>query len=154
MTHRIRVAGLVRRGDEILLIHQQNHQGMRTWGFPGGRMEPTDADIFRGAEREVWEETGLRVEARQIRYVSEYLAPDMFAITLVIECHLAEDEDPTNIHLGNVMDDDHIFGVAWWQITQIRTSEEPMSRTLGESAFWEALDSANLGVYLGRHLDH
>jgi ADP-ribose pyrophosphatase YjhB (NUDIX family) len=153
MTHRIRVAGLVRKDDEILLIQQQNRHGIRSWSIPGGRLESSDSDIFRGAEREVWEETGLRVKAGQLRYVSEYLAPDLIALTLIIECHLAEDEDPNNIHLNNIMEDDNIHGVAWWPISKIPHSEEPMSQTLGKPEFWEALEMNHLTVYLGRHND-
>ena len=126
---------------------------MLRWSIPGGRLEPTDADIFRGAEREVWEETGLRVEARQLRFISEYLAPDLFALTLIIDCHLVEDEHPDNIHLGNMMEDDNIHGVAWWPIAKILESEEPMSRTLGRAEFWAALEGSAETVYLGRHND-
>jgi len=153
MIHRIRVAGLVRRGDEILLIQQQNRHGVRNWSIPGGRLESTDADIYRGAEREVWEETGLRVEARQLRFISEYLAPDLFALTLIIDCHLAEDEHPDNIHLENIMEDDNIHGVAWWPIAEIHTSDEPMSRSLNNPEFWAALEGSDGMVYLGRHND-
>jgi len=153
MTHRIRVAGLVRRGDEILLIQQQNRHGVRSWSIPGGRLEPSDSDIFRGAEREVWEETGLKVNAGSLRFVSEYLAPDLFAITLIIECNLAEDEHPDNIHLDNIMEDDNIHGVAWWPIAEIKISKESMSRTLGKLEFWDALEVPDGTVYLGRHND-
>lgn len=153
MHHRIRLAGLVRRDNEILLIQQQNRHGIRNWSIPGGRLEATDADIFRGAEREVWEETGLKVEARQLRFISEYLAPDLFALTLIIECEVAEGENPEGIHLDNMMEDDNIHAVAWWPIDRIQVSDEPMSRTLGLRAFWEAIDGANTIVYLGRHLD-
>jgi ADP-ribose pyrophosphatase YjhB (NUDIX family) len=153
MHHRIRVAGLIYRADEILLIQQQDRHGVRNWSIPGGRLESTDADIFRGVEREVWEETGLKVEARQLRFVSEYLAPDIIALTLIIECHLANDEHPDNIHLDNIMDDDNIHGVAWWPISRIRTSDEPMSQILTKQAFWDALEQAEGMVYLGRHHD-
>ena len=153
MTHRIRVAGLVRLGEEILLVQQQNRHGVRRWSIPGGRLEPSDPDIFRGAEREVWEETGLRVEARRIRFISEYLAPDLFAITLIIECQLAEGELPENIHLDNTMEDDNIHGVAWWSITGIQNTADLMSRTLGKPEFWAALEDADGVVYLGRHDD-
>jgi ADP-ribose pyrophosphatase YjhB (NUDIX family) len=153
MHHRIRVAGLVRQGDEILLIQQENRRGIRSWSIPGGRLEHSDADIFRGAEREVWEETGLKVEARQLRFISEYLAPDLFALTLIIECHLTADESPENIHLNNIMEDDNIHGVAWWPISKIKLSEAPMSRTLGNPEFWEALEMSETTVYLGRHND-
>jgi ADP-ribose pyrophosphatase YjhB (NUDIX family) len=153
MVHRIRVAGLVRKGDEILLVQQQNRHGIRSWSIPGGRLEPTDSDIFRGVEREVWEETGLKVEAGVLRFVSEYLTPDIFAVTLIIECHLANEEHPDNIHLDNIMEDDNIHGVAWWSASNIHASEEPMSRTLGLPEFWEALDGMIGVVYLGRHHD-
>ncbi|MFN0033513.1 MAG: NUDIX domain-containing protein [Saprospiraceae bacterium] len=153
MTHRIRVAGLVRRGDELLLVQQQNRHGVRSWSLPGGRLEPTDANIFEGVQREVWEETGLRVAAQRLRFVSEYLSPDVFALTLVIECRLAEDENPDNIHLNNTMDDDNIHGVAWWHTAKIHASEEPMSRTLGKPVFWQALEVEGEVVYLGRHND-
>ncbi|MFN0214449.1 MAG: NUDIX domain-containing protein [Saprospiraceae bacterium] len=153
MTQRIRVAGLVRRGDEILLIQQENRHGVRQWSIPGGRLEPTDLDMFRGAEREVWEETGLQVQAGQLRFISESLGPDLFAVTLVIECHLIEEEFSENIHLDNTMEDDNIHGVAWWSITQIKESEEPISRTLRNPEFWNALELSEGVVYLGRHDD-
>lgn len=153
MVHRIRVAGLIRRGDEILLIQQQNRHGRLTWSIPGGRLEASDADIFRGAEREVWEETGLRVQAKQLRFVSEHLAPELFALTLIIECQLEAEENPENIHLENTMEDDNIHGVAWWPISSIKSGHEPMSRTLGSELFWAALDQAEGTVHLGRHLD-
>jgi len=153
MQHRIRVAGLVRLGDEILLIQQQNRHGVPTWSIPGGRLEATDADIFRGVEREVWEETGLSVEARDIRFISEYLVPDLFAVTLIIECQLSLKEHRDNIHLNNIMEDDNIHGVAWWSASNIHDSEEPMSRMLGSPEFWEALDGTIGVVYLGRHHD-
>ena len=153
MQHRIRVAGLVRRNDEILLVQQQNRHGVRNWSIPGGRLEPTDSDIFRGVEREVLEETGLKVLAGNIRFISEYLAPDMFALTLIIDCQLVEGENGDNIHLNNIMEDDNIHGVAWWSASKIRHSEDPMSRTLSNAAFWESLEIKDSIVYLGRHND-
>jgi len=153
MQHRIRVAGLIRSGDRLLLVQQENRFGVSTWSLPGGRLEPTDDDIFRGTEREVWEETGLRVVASRLRYVSEYLAPDMFAVTLIIECQLAEDENPANIHLDNIMEDDNIHDVAWWNITELQITEAPLSRTLIRAEFWQSLEMVETTVYLGRHGD-
>lgn len=153
MTHRIRVAGLIRRDDQLLLVQQQNRHGIPTWSLPGGRLESTDPDIFRGAEREVWEETGLRVEAGQLRFVSEYLAPDLMALTLIIECDLQADEHPDNIHLDNIQEDDNIHQVAWWPISHIPVSEEPMSHTLLNPEFWQSLESGDWKMYLGRHQD-
>ncbi|MBL7809235.1 MAG: NUDIX hydrolase [Saprospiraceae bacterium] len=153
MTHRIRVAGLVRRGEEFLLIKQQDRFGRLHWSLPGGRLEPSDADMYRGAEREVLEETGLRVHAGALRYVYEYSTTDLFALTLIIECHLAEDEDPTAIHLNNTMEDDHIHDVAWWHIKHLQTDAEDISRTFKNSLFWEHLETGDSVMHLGRWED-
>lgn len=151
MTHRIRVAGLVRKGDECLLIQQLDRQGILHWSLPGGRLEPSDADMYRGVEREVWEETGLRVQAGRLLFLSEYSGFGLFALTLIIECHLLESEDPGNIHLNNTMEDDNIHGVAWWPVSSIRAAESGMSKTLGKMEFWQALEEEYTVVHLGRH---
>lgn len=153
MTHRIRVAGLVRKDDEFLLIQQQDRHGKLHWSLPGGRLEASDADMFRGVEREVLEETGLRVQAGQLLFLSEYSGPDMFALTLIFDCQLVDGENPANIHLNNTMEDDNIHDVAWWHVSQIQTAESGMSRILGNMEFWQALETAGSVVHLGRHED-
>jgi 8-oxo-dGTP pyrophosphatase MutT (NUDIX family) len=154
MHHRIRVAGLVRHEGRILLVLQQNRHGKRIWSLPGGRLEPTDDDLFSGAVREVWEETGLQVQACALRFISEYSAPDLFALTLIVECALAEGVDPEQIHLDNTMEDDNIHDVAWWPEEQIRTPLIHRSRTLGHPDFWLALDAGMSQVlHLGRHAE-
>jgi 8-oxo-dGTP pyrophosphatase MutT (NUDIX family) len=150
MTHRIRVAGLIRRGDEFLLIKQQDRFGRLHWSFPGGRLEPSDADMYRGAEREVLEETGLRVHAGTLRYMYEYSTTDLFALTLIIECQLASDQNPADIHLNNTMEDDHIHDVAWWPIKNIQSGGEDIGRTFKNPLFWENLETPDLVIHLGR----
>ncbi len=153
MTHRIRVAGLVRRAEEFLLIKQQDRFGRLHWSLPGGRLEPSDVDMYRGAEREVLEETGLRVHAGALRYIYEYSTTDLFALTLIIECHLAEDEDPAAIHLNNTMEDDNIHDVAWWHISNIQSGGEDIGRTFKNLLFWENLEKPELVIHLGRLVD-
>ncbi len=45
---------------------------MITGGMPGGSIEG-DEGIFHAVEREVWEETNLRVAAKRIAYVEELI---------------------------------------------------------------------------------
>ncbi|MDX1912426.1 MAG: NUDIX hydrolase [Saprospiraceae bacterium] len=154
MLHRIRVAGLVRHEGKILLVHQQNRHGSRIWSLPGGRLEPSDEDLFSGVIREVWEETGLTVQSGALRFVSEYSAPDLFALTLIVECSLADGEHPDNIHINNTMEDDNIHGVAWWPEEKVRSETGAISRTLRRSDFWKALEEETISVlHLGRHED-
>lgn len=154
MKHRIRVCGIARAGDCLALIEQINPDtGHRRWAMPGGGMEATDSDIFRAVEREMFEETGLRVRAGQIRYVSEHFADhdQCTMLTLWIDCSPA-DTDYGPLSLENTMHDDNIGDVRWWPKAEILAHDpDHMGRHLRKDAFWENLDTpAGTVAYLGR----
>jgi len=153
MIQRIRVAGIVRRNQQILLVLQRSRFGGQSWSLPGGRLEPSDVDMYRGVEREVWEETGLRVQAGALRFVSEYLAPDIMALTLIFDCQVLDDQDASEIHLNNTQVDDQIIDVAWWPEAEMRQLTAEMGHTLQLPIFWEALYQSGIPVHLGRHFD-
>jgi ADP-ribose pyrophosphatase YjhB (NUDIX family) len=151
---RIRVAGIVRYAGKIVLIEQQNFAGQRRWSLPGGRLEATDADMFRGVEREVWEETGLRVEAGALRFVTEYVNNQLFALTLIFECHLAEGQDPAAVHLDNTQPDDNIHSVRWWSFEELQSPDVAKSHTLRSELFWEKLAQPDAPLaHLGRQME-
>lgn len=64
---RVRVAayGLVRRADEILLVHWNQGPLLQGWTLPGGGLEAGEAPET-AAVREIFEETGLRAQIGQI----------------------------------------------------------------------------------------
>jgi 8-oxo-dGTP diphosphatase len=56
------VAGaLLESADGLLLVRNQRRNGSTDWSTPGGVIDPDDASLLGGLEREVHEETGLRV---------------------------------------------------------------------------------------------
>ena len=63
--HTVSAAGLVQRGDEVLLIKNPR----RGWEFPGGLVEQGES-VIEGLKREIEEETGVRV--RVIAFVGTY----------------------------------------------------------------------------------
>jgi 8-oxo-dGTP diphosphatase len=71
---RLRCSALVRRGEEILIV--RHNRGDRSyWVLPGGG--PVDGEIASAAvEREVQEETGLRVRASDVVFTWEAIDPD------------------------------------------------------------------------------
>ena len=61
MNRIIRYQGAIVRNDQILLIrHRQHDTGKSYWLFPGGGIEEGETEA-ECVEREMWEETNLRV---------------------------------------------------------------------------------------------
>jgi len=56
------VAVMVLRGDEVLMIKRGKEPRKGTWTVPGGSIELGET-MARAAEREVFEETGVKIEA-------------------------------------------------------------------------------------------
>jgi 8-oxo-dGTP diphosphatase len=63
---RVGVGVLIRRGNEVLLLHRKNVHGEGTWSTPGGHLEFGETPEAC-ASREVLEETGVQVN--NIRFV-------------------------------------------------------------------------------------
>jgi 8-oxo-dGTP diphosphatase len=64
---RVRCVGAVikDRGNRLLLIKRGHEPGAGLWSLPGGRIEPGETDE-EAVVREILEETGLRVECRDL----------------------------------------------------------------------------------------
>jgi 8-oxo-dGTP diphosphatase len=59
------VAGVVVRGNEVLLIRRGREPLLGSWSLPGGALEVGET-MAEGVAREVFEETGLRVRPVEI----------------------------------------------------------------------------------------
>ncbi len=60
------------RDEQGRILLQKRSDGADLWGFPGGLMEPGES-ISQACEREVREETGLRVQAGRV--IGVYSSP-------------------------------------------------------------------------------
>ncbi|MEU4079725.1 NUDIX hydrolase [Streptomyces venezuelae] len=79
--HSVSVAGAVVREDGRLLAIRRADNG--TWELPGGVLELAEAPE-EGVAREVWEETGIRVEVEELTGVYKNTARGIVA--LVFRC--------------------------------------------------------------------
>ncbi|ABR90392.1 ADP-ribose pyrophosphatase [Janthinobacterium sp. Marseille] len=59
------VIAVLLRGDEVLLVSRKNPPDVGLWGFPGGKMDFGET-MEAAAVRELYEETGVRAQARHV----------------------------------------------------------------------------------------
>jgi len=86
----VRVAAVVERGGDLLLVRHQKPERDPYWVLPGGRLEPGEA-IPDCAVRELAEETGLAASFSGVLYVAEFLREGRHTIDVVARMALEGD---------------------------------------------------------------
>jgi ADP-ribose pyrophosphatase len=66
------VGAIVRRQDSVLLVQRGAPPSLGEWAIPGGRVRLGES-LAHAAEREIFEETGLTIEAGEVVYTFEYI---------------------------------------------------------------------------------
>jgi 8-oxo-dGTP diphosphatase len=64
-----------RRDDQVLLMRRRKEPNLNLWVAPGGKIELGEAP-YESAQRELWEETGLRAERLTLRGHCTEVSPD------------------------------------------------------------------------------
>lgn len=84
---RLRVCGLYREGNRLLMVR---HRGINIsdtfWCPPGGGLQFGEA-TREGLIREFDEETGLKIEVGEMLFVNEFREPPLHALELFFEVH-------------------------------------------------------------------
>jgi 8-oxo-dGTP diphosphatase len=85
------VAGILRRGNEILLVEQQGKDDPApSWALPGGRVEPGEL-LIDALAREVREETGLSVhQVGSLAYLAQHTRLGSSGIVTVFVFEIAD----------------------------------------------------------------
>ncbi len=72
---RLAVGGVVIRGQRVLLVRRGKAPSKGQWAIPGGRVELGET-LQEAVEREILEETGVRVQAGEICHVFDVVRRD------------------------------------------------------------------------------
>jgi 8-oxo-dGTP diphosphatase len=112
----VAVGAIVRRGDTLLLVRRGSGPGTGSWSVPGGRVE--FGETLRAAvEREVWEETRVRVRAGEFAGWVERTGIDPFPHHYVILDFFAAEQGPGQVEQAG----DDAAGVRWVPIETLGT---------------------------------
>ena len=92
VTPQLRVAAIITRDDQILLVEHRK-RGQRYWVLPGGRLEGHET-LGAALRRELKEELGLEATVGRLVIVCETLAPDRHVVNLIFEAEIGEGAAP------------------------------------------------------------
>jgi ADP-ribose pyrophosphatase YjhB (NUDIX family) len=88
ITPQLRVAGLIVRADQLLLVEHRK-RGQRYWVLPGGRLQGNET-LEAALRREVREELALEARVGRLVIVCETLAPDRHVVNLIFQAEIGE----------------------------------------------------------------
>lgn len=115
----IGVAGLVIDSEDRVLVIQEKYtiKGMRPWKFPGGTADKGE-DIGKTAEREVFEETGIRCKFHSILTMRHMHKYQFGSSDIFITCLMTLDESKPDSHELTKCTQE-IHDVAWKSIDEL-----------------------------------
>ena len=124
---RVAVGAVVIHRDKVLLVLRNQAPAKGLWAIPGGSVELGET-LKTAAEREVLEETGLRVRAGEVIYTFDAIQCDpegRVQYHYVIIDLLAEALDPDQpLHA-----DDDARDAAWFSLADLSNPSLPISPT-------------------------
>jgi ADP-ribose pyrophosphatase len=74
---RVAVGAIVFKDSKVLLVRRGKPPARDLWAIPGGSVEVSET-LQRAAEREIYEETGITIQALEPIYTFDYIERDEF----------------------------------------------------------------------------
>lgn len=110
----------LREGRLLLVASRYANHSAPLWTLPGGRQQPGEL-LVETVVREVREETGLRVHAGELAYVSESYDGERHYLNATFVVELDEEPPPPLHSLGaGGAERDHVAAVEWVALGEVR----------------------------------
>ncbi len=115
--NRIVTGGVIEKDGKFLLV-QEAQEGCRgKWNLPAGKLDPKES-IFEAAKREVYEETGCKVELEGIASISNRISEDNTFIGIIFSTKLVQESIKIN--------EDEILDVKWFSYEEILNMKDEL----------------------------
>lgn len=84
------VGGLIEKNGKFLLVQEALEKCRGKWNIPAGHLDPNET-IFEGAKREVFEETGCKVELTGVLEVANKVLEDDVWLMVIFSTKLIDE---------------------------------------------------------------
>ncbi|MGL4725511.1 MAG: NUDIX hydrolase [Scandinavium sp.] len=121
----VTVACVVHAKGKFLIV-EETVNGKATWNQPAGHLE-ADETLVQAAERELWEETGIRATPQSLVRMHQWIAPDKTPFLRFLFSIELNDTCATEPH------DDDIDRCLWLSAEEILTASHLRSPLVAES---------------------
>lgn len=112
------VGGIIKKDNKILMVQEAQEKCYGQWNFPAGHLDDGE-NIFEGALREIFEETGCKVKLTKVLPIISSKERSLVRITFLTE--LIEE----NINF----DKNEILDVKWIDIDDIKSMDSNTLRS-------------------------
>lgn len=111
------VGGIVEKNGKFLLVQEAKESCRGKWNIPAGRLVPNET-ILEGAKREVFEETGCKVELTGVLQIGNRTSENDTWISVIFSTNLIEE----NI----TYDESEILDVKWFSYEELLDMKEEL----------------------------
>lgn len=111
------VGGVIEKDGKFLLVQEAKEKCRGKWNIPAGHLDPNET-IFDGAKREVFEETGCKVELTGVVQIGNRVLEDDIFVSVVFSTNLIDE----NIRY----DENEILDVKWFTYEELLNMKEEL----------------------------
>lgn len=111
------VGGVIEKDGKFLLVQEAQEKCRGKWNIPAGHLDPNE-NIFDGAKREVFEETGCKVELKSVLQIANKVLENDIWISVVFSTDLLEE----NI----TYDNSEILDAKWFSYEELLNMKDEL----------------------------